>query len=140
MMQTTQVVGKVHSLTDGCSPELESPTMVEGYYWSQKGFVIHPDKIEKFCLLPGGKHANEFFLSGYSIHDGARLFRDMEAAYDISKRENVQDTRDGYQKCCIAMELGSTAKHRFCTVWRNDGIDGTYRFISAYIDRRLEAG
>lgn len=116
----------------------EDVTIDGEFYRSGKGFSIHQDKLAKFCLLPGGKHSEQFFKLGYTADDSKRLFRDIEAGYDPSRKIERQATDEGYEKASISMELGVTTKRLFRTVWRNDGPDGSDRFISAYIDRRLK--
>ncbi len=113
-------------------------TIEDGFYRSPKGFVIHQDKLTKFCLLPGGKHATQFFKIGYSEDDPDRLFCDIENGYAPECKIDRRSIGDGHEKACIPMTLGVTAKRLFRTVWQDDGPDGSDRFISAYIDRRLK--
>lgn len=117
----------------------EDDVTIDGeFYRSSKGFSIHQDKLTKFCLLPGGKHSDQFFTLGYTADDSKRLFLDIEDGYDSARKTERQTTDRGYEKASISMELGVTKKRLFRTVWQNDGPDGSDRFISAYIDRRLK--
>lgn len=109
-----------------------------GFYRSEKGFVVHPDKLTKFCLLPGGKHAEEFFKIGYNEGDEERLFQDIEAGYDPKYKIDRQPMWNNHERSCIPMTLGVSVKRLFRTVWQDDGPDGSDRFISAYVDRRLK--
>lgn len=105
---------------------------------SEKGFVVQADKLTKFCLLRGGKHAEQFFKIGYSADEPERLFRDIEAGYDPSRKIDRIDLEDGHAKTSIPMKLGVTEQQVFRTVWKDDGRDGQDRFLTAYIDRRLK--
>lgn len=116
----------------------EDVTINGEFYRSGKGFSIHQDKLAKFCLLPGGKHSEQFFKLGYTADDSERLFRDIEAGYDSSRKFDRIDLADGHVKTSIPMKLGITTQQLFRTVWKDDGPDGEDRFLTAYIDRRLK--
>lgn len=113
-------------------------TIDRGFYRSEKGFAVHPDKLSKFCLAPNGKHSDQFFKIGYTEDDSAQLFRDIEKGYDLSRKIHEETLANGKEKFSIPMELGVTEKRRFRTVWREDGPDDMSRFVTAYIDRRLK--
>lgn len=117
----------------------ENDVTIDGeFYRSGKGFSIHQDKLAKFCLLPGGKHSDQFFKLGYTADDSKRLFHDIEAGYDPSRKFARIDLEDGHVKTSIPIRLGVTAQQLFRTVWKDDGPDGEDRFLTAYIDRRLK--
>lgn len=116
----------------------EDVTIDGEFYRSKKGFSIHQDKLAKFCLLPGGKHSEQFFKLGYTANDSERLFRDVEKGYDPSRKFGRIDLEDGHVKTSIPIRLGVTAQQVFRTVWKDDGPDGEDRFLTAYIDRRLK--
>lgn len=107
-------------------------------YVSNKGFIIHQDKIEKFCLKPGSKHYNNFVEVGYSYKPGALSFEskllalDIENGYDIAKAtERVIDS-EGKERFTIYMNLGFNGGKRFKTVWRIEEPGAAPRFITAY--------
>lgn len=117
----------------------EDDVTIDGeFYRSSKGFSIHQDKLAKFCLLPGGKHSDQFFKLGYTADDAKRLFRDIEAGYDPSKRIVDGVIASGKVKFSIPMKLGVTSTRLFRTVWQEEGSEDTSRFVTAYIDRRLK--
>lgn len=117
----------------------EDDVTIDGeFYRSNKGFSVHQDKLAKFCLLPGGKHSDQFFKLGYTADDAKRLFRDIENGYDPSKRIVDGVIASGKVKFSIPMKLGVTSTRLFRTVWQEEGSEDTSRFVTAYIDRRLK--
>lgn len=108
------------------------------FYHSRKGFSIHQNKLSGFCLKPGAKHSAEFFKMGYTEGDEKRLFHDIEKGYDPERKIIEGVLASGKTKFSIPMKLGVTSTQLFRTVWQEDGPDDTSRFITAYIDRRLE--
>ncbi|MBO5266765.1 MAG: hypothetical protein J6B08_05640 [Ruminiclostridium sp.] len=95
-------------------------------------FEIPPDKIKKFLLSPGAKHADEFFDVGYKESDYERLFDDIESKFDTSKLTDVKKNSDGTEDFSIFMDLGITSKKRFRTVWRKDAPNGKPRLITGH--------
>lgn len=128
---------KSEKLVDNAIPKI---IMVLGKpsYLSKKGFVIQKDKIDGYCLKPGGDHSKEFFDVGYKSSDGLKLFRHIENLYDDAKKIEEVDVRKGVKKYSTPMELGITKTKTFRVVWRTDGPEGLPRFVSAYVDRRLK--
>ena len=112
----------------------------DGYYRSEKGASVHRNKLSLYCLKPGAKHSDDFFGIGYGVDSERELFCDMEKEFDLSKKEDMQIVPGGQERFSIPMKLGVDRKRSFRTVWMNDGPDGSARFITAYIDRRLERG
>lgn len=112
----------------------------DGYYISgEKGISIHENKLSQFCLKPETKHSKDFFDVGYTEKDGKRLFQDLADGFDLSKAiDSRRDEITSYDTISIPMKLGVEESRTFRTVWRNDGIDDTYRFITAYVDRKLK--
>ncbi len=97
-----------------------------------KKFEIPPDKIKKFLLSPGAKHADEFFDVGYKESDYERLFDDIESKFDVSKITDVKKNSDGTEDFSVFMDLGITSKKRFRTVWRKDTPNGKPRLITGH--------
>ena len=112
--------------------------IVDGVYKSSKGFTVKQSKFSEWCLKQGTDHSDEFFGVGYKPTDSDRLFRDMEKCFDLSKKRDVMPVGKTKEKFSIPMSLGVTAKRLFRTVWQKDGPDEAARFVTAYIDRRLE--
>lgn len=112
--------------------------IVDGVYQSSKGFAVKQSKFSEWCLKPGTDHSDEFFGVGYKPTDSDRLFRDMEKCFDLSKKRDAMSVGKTKEKFSIPMSLGVTAKRLFRTVWQKDGPDEAARFVTAYIDRRLE--
>lgn len=112
---------------------------ISGEFWkSDKGFVVHPNKIKRFCLLPEAKHSDHFFKVGYSKDDAFQLFHDLEDGYDAEKAFGKRKDGKGVVSYSIPMYLGTTSKRLFNTVWKNEGPDGMPKFVTAYIDDALE--
>lgn len=116
----------------------EPDTIVDGYYHSDKGFTADERKFSAYCLKPGTDHCEEFFGVGYKTTDSNRLFHDIESGYDLSEKIESKTTASGKERFSIPMTLGVTGKRLFRTVWQKDGPEEPSRFITAYIDRRLE--
>ncbi len=117
----------------------DSSVIMDGdYYKSSKGFIASKSKIKGYCLKEGGKHADEFFKVGYTKNDTEKLVKDIHKRYDISKQKEAQKNKRGYGTYSFNMELGVTSKKKFTTVWIDDGPDNAPRFVTAYVDRRVE--
>lgn len=109
------------------------------YYRSEKGFSVHQNKLNGFCLKPGAKHSEEFFKIGYTEGDAERLFCDLEKGYDSSKKTINDVLSNGKTKFSIPMKLGVTSTRLFRTVWmEGDGPNNTDRLVTVYVDRRLK--
>lgn len=95
-------------------------------------YVIAEPKISKFLLKPGAKHSAEFFNVGYTEQDGLALNADIYRQFDEAEKVDVRVSEDGTENFSIFMELGTTKKKRFRTVWqRNPGSDKP-RLITAH--------
>lgn len=97
-------------------------------------FDLHPDKINRFLLLPGAKHSQEFFDVGYKPDDYEKLFDDIARSFDIEKAVQFRPNPKGKEGFSIFMELGVTKKRTFRTTWEWDGKGSKPRFTSAYRD------
>lgn len=105
----------------------------EGENWkSNKGFVIHQDKIRKFFLKPGAKHYEEFYNAGYRPGEDRLLALTIEEGYDEAKAVNVTKYNDGTERFCIYMNLGFGGGKRFRTVWMKDTPNSIPRLITAH--------
>ncbi len=93
---------------------------------------IHPNKINKFCLDPNGKHSNEFFDVGYKTGDFDALYQDILKNFDEGQIVDRVLSDDKVEKFSIFMELGVDKKKRFRTVWQKDTPDSKPRFITAH--------
>lgn len=93
---------------------------------------IHPNKINKFCLDPNGKHSNEFFDVGYKTGDFDALYQDILKNFDEGQIVDRVLSDDNVEKFSIFMELGVDKKKRFRTVWQKDTPDSKPRFITAH--------
>lgn len=94
-------------------------------------FTIHDDKINKFCLKQGSKHAEEFFNVGYEPSDGELLKHDI-LTQTTNERVDIKIDGTGVEKFSIFMELGKTKKKRFRTVWQKDTPSSKPRLITAH--------
>ena len=94
--------------------------------------VIDDKKIDRFCLLPGAKHADDFFNAGYKPGDTELLRKNISDSFDNNKAVDRYISSDNVEKFSIFMELGVTKKKRFRTVWQKDTPDSTARFITAH--------
>lgn len=117
---------------------VDDVTIVDGVYHSSKGFTVNQRKFSEYCLKPGTDHADEFFGVGYKPNDSDKLFRDIENGYDLSKKQDIVSLPKEKEKFSIPMSLGVTDQRLFRTVWQKDGPEANTRFITAYVDRRLE--
>lgn len=118
----------------------KSVTIKDGYYKSDKGFYVPTAKLQKYCLNPERKHSKEFFEDGYTKDDGDKLFRDIESGFDLSKKQTERKGYEGRSTYSIPMTLGITRKREYTTAWCNDGPDESPRFVTAYLDRRVQKG
>ena len=91
-------------------------------------------KIEGYLLDTTRDHYAAFEAEGYRPGDGYKLFKELERRYDRSKAFDCIYGL-GYTQYSISMEFGGAAVR---TVWREDHISPKPRFITAYIDRRIE--
>ena len=73
----------------------------------EKQCFIHQDKINKFFLKPGAKHAQEFFDVGYSTEDYELINADLVGGFDYSKAIDKQIDKNGVEKFSIFMNLGT---------------------------------
>lgn len=112
----------------------------DGHYVSaEKGISVHEKKLNGYCLKLGAKHAKDFFDAGYTENDADKLFRDLSNRFDLSKAIDKQhDDISNHTTVSIPMTLGTDKSFVFRTIWRDDGIDDSYRFITAYVDRKLK--
>lgn len=99
---------------------------------SREDIFVHPDKINKFCLDPKGKHADEFFSVGYKPGDYEILYQDLMRNFDESKIVDKVNPGDGVERFSVFMDLGVDKKKRFRTVWQKDTPDSKPRFITAH--------
>ena len=99
---------------------------------NEKGFSIAYEKIEKFCLLPGAKHSEEFFSVGYRPSDVHKLINDILSDTDSDKITDIMKFPNNVEKFSLFMYLGVTKKKRFRTVWQKDTPESYPRLITAY--------
>lgn len=95
-------------------------------------YTIAEPKISKFLLKPGAKHSSEFFSAGYTEQDGALLNADIYQQFDESLKTDVRIAEDGTESFSIFMELGTTDKKTFRTVWQRDPGSKKPRLITAH--------
>ena len=94
--------------------------------------VIANEKIERFCLLPGAKHSEDFFGVGYRPDDRILLINDILDGFDMTKAVDAAVSPENVRKFSIFMYLGVSRKKRFRTVWQQDTPHSISRFITAY--------
>lgn len=94
--------------------------------------VIHPDKINRFCLKPEAKHADDFFNVGYTTKDYDLLYNDIVSNFDEKSIVDVVVSDSGAVKFSVFMDLGVGTKKRFRTVWQKDTAESAPRFITAH--------
>ena len=94
--------------------------------------VIHSDKINRFCLKPDAKHADDFFNVGYTTKDYDLLYNDIVANFDENSIVDVVTFDSGAVKFSVFMDLGVGTKKRFRTVWQKDTAESAPRFITAH--------
>ncbi len=116
----------------------ESARIEDGCYRSDKGFRVSTAKLEKYCLQKGRKHAQEFFDVGYTQADSEKLFRDIEAGFDLSKKQGERLSPRHDIQFGIPMQLGVSEKQLFTTAWQIDKGSEEPKLISAYRDRRVK--
>lgn len=117
----------------------EGVKIVDGAYQSSKGFTVKQNKFTEWCLKAGTDHADEFFGVGYKPTDADRLFlRYREGFRSFKMKRDAVSIGKNREKYSIPMSLGVTAQRLFRTVWQKDGPESSSRFVTAYIDRRLE--
>lgn len=103
-----------------------------GIIKADERFDLSPDKINKFLLLPGAKHSNEFFDVGYKPGDYELLFDDIAAGFDMKKAVDFRTNPSGKEGFSIFMKLGVTKKRDFRTTWERKNSKSKPRFTSAY--------
>ena len=99
-------------------------------------YVIAEDKITEFLLKPGTKHSEEFFAVGYTQKDYLSLSNDIYKQFDIGKAVESTTSYNGEKRFTIYMELGTSAKRTFKTVWQVKEENGKPRLITAYREDR----
>lgn len=104
----------------------------KGLIQTDSRFDIHSDKITKYLLKPGAKHADEFFAVGYSELYPKQLYDDIAAGYDLSKAVEKKTGHSGSKTFNIYMYLGITTKKRFRTSWQIDTEGSKPRLITAH--------
>lgn len=114
---------KKFSTTEGKSDKIEL---------DNDRYVIAEPKISKFLLKPGAKHSAEFFNVGYTEQDGLALNADIYRQFDEAEKVDVRVSKDGTENFSIFMELGTTKKKRFRTVWQRDPGSDKPRLITAH--------
>ena len=77
-------------------------------------FDLDPNKINKFLLLPGAKHSEEFFNVGYKPSDYEMLFDDIAAGFDMKKAVDFRPNPSGKEGFSIFMKpigvMGKTGR------------------------------
>lgn len=96
-----------------------------------KECYIHPDKVNKFLLLPGAKHSKDFFDVGYTPDDYDLLVSDITKEYNYGKAVEKRH-KGNAEQFSIFMYLGKTVKKRFRVVWQKDTPDSVPRMITAH--------
>ena len=99
-------------------------------------YTIAEPKISQYLLKPDAKHAAEFFDAGYSETDTERLNLDIYQQFDESLKEDIRILDDGTEAFSIFMELGTTDKKMFRTVWQREPGSEKPRFITAHREER----
>ena len=95
-------------------------------------FIMPERKITEYLLKPGAVHAQEFFDVGYTVRDGERLVRDMEAQFNEAKARDFRIEPDGTISFSIFMSLGVRKIRLFRTVWQRKSPLNKPRFITAH--------
>ena len=83
-------------------------------------------------MKPGAKHSTEFFNVGYTEQDSLALNADIYRQFDEAEKVDIRVSEDGTESFSIFMELGTTKKKRFRTVWQRDPGSDKPRFITAH--------
>lgn len=99
-------------------------------------YTIAEPKISQYLLKPEAKHAAEFFDAGYSETDTERLNRDIYQQFDESLKVDIRILDDGTEAFSIFMELGTTGKKSFRTVWQRESGSEKPRFITAHREEK----
>ena len=99
-------------------------------------YTIAEPKISQYLLKPEAKHAAEFFDAGYSETDTERLNRDIYQQFDESLKVDIRILDDGTEAFSIFMELGTTGKKTFRTVWQRESGSEKPRFITAHREEK----
>lgn len=99
-------------------------------------YTIAEPKLSQYLLKPEAKHAAEFFDVGYSESDTERLNVDIYQQFDESLKEDVRVLDDGTEAFSIFMELGTTDKKMFRTVWQREPGSEKPRFITAHREEK----
>lgn len=136
--RTPEQLGRKANNTSSVAKLSERVTIVDDTYLSSKGFTIAVAKIGKFLLDPGKKHSKEFFDVGYTPSDSEKLFKHIEAGYDLNKKTGMRKSDRGDDQFSIPMELGVTARRIFNTAWQIDKGASKPKLVSAYLDRRVK--
>lgn len=111
------------------STNREKPAKIE---LDNDRYTIAEPKISKFLLKPGAKHSAEFFDVGYTEKDGLLLNADIYQQFDETLKTDVRVAEDGTESFSIFMELGTTEKKTFRTVWQRDPGSEKPRLITAH--------
>lgn len=95
-----------------------------------KDHYIHPDKIKKYMLKEGAKHAKEFFDVGYSQENWRQLENDIleqvvKSSYDRKETEYGK-------RFSVNMMLGVEKKKKFQVVWSQDVGEDKIRLITIH--------
>ena len=114
---------------------LLTDTQDSGIIKTDERFEIHPDKIKKFLLKPGAKHAQEFFDVGYTQNDYELLFDDIASNFNPDTAFGYIEKPDGSIDFCMYMDLGKTKKKNFKVVWKKDNSESKPRLITAHRER-----
>ena len=111
------------------STNREKPAKIE---LDNDRYTIAEPKISKFLLKPGAKHSAEFFDVGYTEKDGLLLNADIYQQFDETLKTDVRVAEDSTESFSIFMELGTTEKKTFRTVWQRDPGSEKPRLITAH--------
>ena len=95
-------------------------------------YTIAEPKISKFLLKPGATHSAEFFDVGYTEKDGMLLNADIYRQFNEALKTDVRVAEDGTESFSVFMELGTTEKKTFRTVWKRDSGSEKPRLITAH--------
>ena len=83
-------------------------------------------------MKPGAKHSAEFFDVGYTEKDGMLLNADIYRQFKEALKTDVRVAEDGTESFSVFMELGTTEKKTFRTVWKRDSGSEKPRLITAH--------
>lgn len=127
----SMVDGDTKGLTNVSLNDTIKPKNVSSNDTKKIDFEIADDKINKFCLKPGSKHADEFFGVGYEPTDAELLKADILSQI-TNEIVDIKVDKKGTEKFSIFMHLGKTKKKRFRTVWQKDKPNSKPRLITAH--------